>query len=171
VATLTEEQKEFIVTRLAMYDSPATILDTFKEHWPGIDAPSRQQIWQYDPERVGSKRISRKLHATFEATRENFLKDVGSIAIAQASFRLRRLQQIHDTHFKNKNYVAAAAVLEQAAKEAGGAFTNQLKVKGNIKHDHEHEHEFKVDEKRATLADLLEQALKATAPAKPATKH
>lgn len=166
MATLTEEQKLFIVTRLAMYDTPTMVSVALKEEF-GVDVP-RNQINGYDPEKT-PQRVSKKLRVVFEAARKNFIDDVASIPIAQRSYRLRRLNQIHERMMEKKNFVAAAAALEQAAKEAGDVFTNLMKVKGNLDHKHEHEHSFSEDEKRATLADLIEQAMTATAPASPST--
>nr|WP_279614300.1 DUF2280 domain-containing protein [Comamonas antarctica] len=48
----------------------------------------------YDPTKATGAKLSQKLRAIFEATRAQFLADVGSIPIAQQAYRLRVLQRI-----------------------------------------------------------------------------
>ncbi|KAG0938830.1 hypothetical protein G6F31_015392 [Rhizopus arrhizus] len=64
----------------------------------------------------------------FNDTRQRFRQEVAEIPIADQAFRLRALGKIYDRHISRGNVVGAAAVLEQAAKEAGGLFTNKQKL-------------------------------------------
>ncbi|KAG0753006.1 hypothetical protein G6F22_021632 [Rhizopus arrhizus] len=64
----------------------------------------------------------------FNDTRQRFRQEVAEIPIADQAFRLRALGKIYDLHISRGNVVGAAAVLEQAAKEAGGLFTNKQKL-------------------------------------------
>lgn len=126
MAVLNEEVKLFIVQSLACFDTPSQVAEAVAEEF-GIKV-DRFQVHKYDPTKVNGKGVSKKLVAIFEVTRQAFLKDVAKIPIASQSFRLRSLQRMHDHHISRKNYVQAQAVLEQAAKEVGGIFTNKVKV-------------------------------------------
>jgi hypothetical protein len=129
MATLTEEHKQYIVQCLACFDTPSQVAeDVSKEFSVTID---RMQVQKYDPTKAAGRNMSPKLQAIFHATREAFLKDIGQIPIASQAFRLRSLQRQHDYYMSRKNYVQAAAVLEQAAKEMGGIYTNRVKVAGD----------------------------------------
>jgi hypothetical protein len=126
MATLSEEHKQYIVQCLACFDTPSQVAeDVSKEFSVTID---RMQVQKYDPTKVAGKNMSPKLQAIFHATREAFLKDISQIPIASQAFRLRSLQRQHDYYMSRKNYVQAQSVLEQAAKEVGGIFTNKVKV-------------------------------------------
>jgi hypothetical protein len=126
MATLTEEHKQYIVQCLACFDTPSQVAeDVSKEFSVTID---RMQVQKYDPTKAAGRNMSPKLQAIFHATREAFLKDIGQIPIASQAFRLRSLQRQHDYYMSRKNYVQAQSVLEQAAKEVGGMFTNKVKV-------------------------------------------
>jgi hypothetical protein len=129
MATLKDEHKQFIVQCLACFDTPSQVAEAVAEEFNvKVD---RSQVQKYDPTKAAGKDMSDKLEAIFYATREAFLKDIGQIPIASQAFRLRSLQRQHDYYVSRKNYVQAAAVLEQAAKEVGGIFTNKLKVGGD----------------------------------------
>lgn len=134
---LTEEQKRFIIIGLATFDTPSVVAKAFREEF-GFQI-DRRHVANYDVEKR-LNHVSEKLQSMFWAARANFIEAFGSIPIAHRAFRLRRLNQIHDDAFDRGNYVLAAAILEQAAKEAGDVFTNTMKLRGNIKHDHEHQH-------------------------------
>lgn len=51
----------------------------------------RQQVAGYDSTKATGAKLSKKLQAIFQATRAQFLADVGSIPIAQQAYRLRVL--------------------------------------------------------------------------------
>jgi len=95
----------------------------------GIDVP-RMQVAQYDPTKVAGAKLARKWRDLFEDTRKKFREAVAEIPIAGQAFRLRALGKIYDRHMARGNVAAAAAVLEQAAKEQGGMFTNKREVSG-----------------------------------------
>lgn len=158
---LTQEQKEFIVQRLAVYDSPAMVTAAVKERF-GIDVP-RTQVEGYDPAsyRARSGMLSDRLINLFNATREKFKDTIDDIPIASRSFRLRRLNAMHDKAFDKGNHLMAAQHLEQAAKEVGETFSNKRKVEhsGSIHHTDE----LTPDDKRTALVDRLAEALQAAA--------
>jgi hypothetical protein len=55
---------------------------------------------------------------------------VAEIPVADQAFGLRSPGKICDQHIARGNVVAAAAVLQQAAKEQGGMFTNKREASG-----------------------------------------
>jgi hypothetical protein len=88
------------------------------------------QVAQYDPTKAAGKTLAAKWIHLFNDTRQRFRQEVAEIPIADQAFRLRALGKIYDRHISRGNVVGAAAVLEQAAKEAGGAFTNRREHTG-----------------------------------------
>jgi hypothetical protein len=128
MATLNDAAKRFIVQALACYDTPTEVAAALKDEM-GIDAP-RTQVAQYDPTKVAGAKLAKKWRDLFEDTRKKFREAVAEIPIADQAFRLRQLGKIYDRHMARGNVVAAAAVLEQAAKEQGGMFTNKREVSG-----------------------------------------
>lgn len=128
MAKLDEQQKVFIVQALACFDTPSQIARAFKEEF-GFDI-ERQQVQQYNPERAAYRGMAKKLIALFTRTRKKFLEDVSDVPISQQAYRLRSLQRMHDLAVTRNNAALAAQLLEQAAKEVGGAFTNTRQLQG-----------------------------------------
>lgn len=129
MAKLDDRVKQFIVQALACYDTPSQVAASVKEEF-GVTI-TRMQAQAYDPTKaLAARGLSKKWRDLFEATRKAFVDDASRIPIAQQSYRLRRLQQLHDTAAARNNAQLAAAMLEQAAKEIGGAFTNRRELGG-----------------------------------------
>lgn len=128
MAKLTEPQKVFIVRALACFDTPTQIANAFREEF-GVTI-ERQQVAHYHPERATFRGMSKPLLMLFERTRKKFLEDVSDVPISQQAFRLRSLQRLHDLAVTRNNAPLAAQLLEQAAKEVGGAFTNTRQLQG-----------------------------------------
>lgn len=126
MAALSEEVKVYIVTALACFDEQKQIAKDVKERF-GIEV-YQQQIGAYDPNTLAGKRMSKKLKEHFDSTREQFLADTSRIPIANAAVRLRTLQRLVNNAEQRGNASMVASLLEQAAKEVGGAFTNRQKV-------------------------------------------
>lgn len=128
MAKLTEAVQRFIVQALACYDTPTQVAEAVKEEF-GIEI-TRQQAASYDPTKALGRTLSRKWRDLFHETRERFRKEVAEIPIADQAFRLRQLHRMVQDAMKRKNMVLAAALLEQAAKETGGMFTNKRELSG-----------------------------------------
>lgn len=128
MATLTDDVKAFIVQALACYDTPSQVVDAVKEEFRFV--VSRPQVQSYDPEKKQGKSLSRKWRDLFEETRKKFLEDASAIPIANQTFRLRTLNRMLQKVEKQGNVAAATQILEQAAKEVGGAFTNKRELSG-----------------------------------------
>jgi len=127
MATLNDKQKTFIVQELACYQTYSEVAASVKDIF-GIEI-LRQQVYIYDPTK---NKVAKKWQDIFEATRTKFLDDTSSIAVASKSYRLRELDKIYQNQkaAKNQNTKAMKDTLEQAAKEAGDAFTNKREITG-----------------------------------------
>ncbi len=128
MATLTEDQKVFIVQALACYDSPSTVAAAVKDQFGVI--VSRQQVESYDHTKASSKGVAKKLVALFDETRERFVEGVAAVPVAKKVYRLRVLQRALERAEKQGNSGMVLQILEQAAKEEGGAFTNKRELTG-----------------------------------------
>jgi hypothetical protein len=130
MAALTEDIKIYVITSLACYDSQKQVIEDVKKQF-GVVMTS-QQVNAYDPNTQNGKRLSKPFKALFEQTREQFLKDATKVPIANAAVRLRKLQQLLDKAEDRGNMKMAAELLEQAAKETGGAYTNRRELGGAV---------------------------------------
>lgn len=126
MARLKAEHKQFIVTRLACFDTPSEVSQAVKDEY-GLEM-TRQRIQQYDPTKAAGQQLSKKLSDLFHEVRERFVEDTGSIAISHKAVRLARLDRMATRAETKGNLPLAASLLEQAAKEAGDWFTNLRKV-------------------------------------------
>lgn len=127
MASLPEPIKAFIVQQLACYDTPTQVAEAVFEEF-GLRL-ERQQVANYDPTKAAGKRggLSKKWHDLFEATRKAFQDETAKIPIAQQAFRLRTLNRLLERTERQGNTALVAQLLEQAAKEVGGTFTNKVK--------------------------------------------
>lgn len=128
MATLTEPVKLAIVQWLACYDTPTQVAQQVKEDF-NLDV-TRMQVSAYDPTKVSGRSLSKKLSDLFYATRKAFLEDVATIPIAQQAYRLRVLQRNLERADTRGNAAMVSTLLEQAAKEVGGSFTNRRELTG-----------------------------------------
>lgn len=123
MAALKPEVKSFIVQALACFDTPSQVVASVKEEF-GLEI-SRQQAESHDPTKSGGKTLADKWRVLFEETRERFKSETGDIPIANKAFRLRALNRMVIEAERRKNYPLAAQLIEQAAKESGGQYTNK----------------------------------------------
>lgn len=128
MAALNGAVKVFIVERLACFDTPTKVQEAVKQAFK-VDV-SLQQLTAYNPKLAAGQRLSQTLKDVFEETRKRFLADTSDIAISHKAYRLRVLDQELVAAQKRGNTAMVKELLEQAAKEEGGAFTNR--------HKHEH---------------------------------
>jgi hypothetical protein len=119
--------KAFIVQRLARFDGPAQVVKAVKEEF-GLEV-SRQRVHFYDPTTKAGRALHPELKELFFEARERAKQDLDSIPSYHKAIRLQRLDAMINTAMERGNLVLASQLLEQAAKESGGAYTN--------KHQHE----------------------------------
>ncbi len=118
---LSGAHKRLVVMRLATFVSPSEIVDELKEQ--GVIA-SFQQVTHYDPTYKGSD-VGREWRELYAETRAQFIANITDIPIANKAYRVRELDDMARASKRKNNYVLAAALHEQAAKEMGEAYTNR----------------------------------------------
>lgn len=128
MAKLDDGVKTFIVRGLACYDTPSQVAAAVKEEF-GLTL-TRMQVALYDPATHAGRDLSKKWRAIFAETRKQFLESIARIPIAHQTYRLRQLHRMFERAAATGNAQLAAQLLEQAAKEVGGAFTNTRKHEG-----------------------------------------
>ena len=128
MATLKEPVKIFIVQSLACRDTPQEVADAVKQEF-GIQI-ERQQVAAYDPTKSRGKDLSKKFVELFHKTRADFDAGLIDIPIAQKFYRLKHYQKQLERNLKNT--VMSLKILEQAARDVGGQFTNKTEVTSEV---------------------------------------
>lgn len=129
MAHLNRQQKVFLVQCLAEWHSLSETAKLFKDRY-GLDL-TPQQIERYDPTKVSGQQLSKQLKDLFEKHRSKYMRDTKAhIPIANKTVRLRKLAASADAFERSGNHLGLLRVLEQAAKEMGGSFTNQRQFTG-----------------------------------------
>ena len=127
MATLKEPVKIFIVQALACRDTPQEVADLVKQEFDiEID---RMQCSSYDPTKVAGRNLSKKYVQLFNDTRQKFDEGLIDIPIASKYYRLKQYQKQLE---KTKNAKTILKILEQAAKDVGGQFTNKTEVTSEV---------------------------------------
>jgi hypothetical protein len=127
---LSAAAKTFVVQQLAMFESPAVVRRDLKADF-GVEI-SDNAVRGYDPTGPKGRQLSPRWRMLFEETRKAFLDDVAQIGIAHKAVRLRRLERAYWLAERQGNTDAVLRILEQAAKEEGGLFTNARVIKGAV---------------------------------------
>lgn len=126
MATLKEPVKIFIVQALACRDTPQEVAELVKQEFKlSID---RVQVAAYDPTKAAGKNLSKKFVELFHKKRADFDKGLIDIPIANKHYRLKQYQRQLERN--TKNTVMSLKILEQAAKDCGGQFTNKTEITG-----------------------------------------
>src|ERR1700688_1080315 len=89
MAKLTDDVQTFLVRQLACFLTPSEVAAAVAED-SGVEIGG-QQAWKYRP--ANNPELAPKWRALFEATRAAFIADVGSIAVAHKSYRMRQLDK------------------------------------------------------------------------------
>lgn len=126
MAALSEPVKIFIVQALACRDTPQEVVTLVKQEY-GIEV-TRSQCQNYDPTKYSGRNLSKKFVQLFNETREKFDAGLIDIPIANKHFRLKQYQKQLERNAKNT--VMSLKILEQAAKDVGGQFTNRQEITG-----------------------------------------
>lgn len=127
MAVLKEPVKIFIVQALACRDRPQEVVDAVRQEF-GVEIPL-QQCAAYDPTRPTCRKLSADLKKLFFETREKFDAGLIDIPIANKHYRLKQYQKQLERNAKNT--VMSLKILEQAAKDVGGQFTNKQDLTTN----------------------------------------
>lgn len=127
---LTMEQKAFVVKQFAIFRTPTEIVRLVRDNFDIVIA--RQSVAYYDP--VHNKTLAAHWCEMFWMTRRKFLSMMTVIPLAHQAYRLQQLQDSLNRQLSrpNINETLLLDIIEQAAKEVGGIFTNHrvLSAKG-----------------------------------------
>ncbi|ENU62506.1 DUF2280 domain-containing protein [Acinetobacter lwoffii] len=126
MAALSEPVKIFIVQALACRDTPQEVVTLVKQEYD-IEV-TRSQCQNYDPTKYSGRNLSKKFVELFYETRKKFDEGLIDIPIANKHFRLKQYQKQLERN--TKNTVMSLKILEQAAKDVGGQFTNRQEITG-----------------------------------------
>ncbi|MCJ0828818.1 DUF2280 domain-containing protein [Acinetobacter sp. NIPH1876] len=126
MARLNKRVKLYIVRSLAMFDTPTETVKAVQEEF-GITV-SKQQCEAYDPTKKTGQDLSEDLKTEFYRVRKEINKNLDSIPIANIFYRLQRLQKLIDHPQYKENPILIPNLLQQAAKEIGGLYTNTTKT-------------------------------------------
>lgn len=130
---LTEEVKRRIVVELARFKTPPEVRTILLQEYE-VELRT-QDIIRYDATKDYCV-VGPALRDLFERSRKEYVAGSADLYIAHQSYRLRRLQQLSMKAEEQGNIRLAAELLEQAAKDFGGAFTNVRQIEGNLAHVH-----------------------------------
>lgn len=130
MAALKPDVKAFIIQSIACYDTPSQVVEAVQKEF-GINI-TRQQAESHDPTKASGKTLAKKWVELFNATRERFQNEISDIPIANKAYRLRVLDRMATKAEGMKNMALTAALMEQAAKEVGDAYTNKQKVEQTV---------------------------------------
>lgn len=126
MAALSEPVKIFIVQALACRDTPQEVVTLVKQEYD-IEV-TRSQCQNYDPTKYSGRNLSKKFVELFYETRKKFDEGLIDIPIANKHYRLKQYQKQLERN--SKNVVMSLKILEQAAKDTGGQFTNRQEITG-----------------------------------------
>lgn len=125
MATLNDEQKQFLICRLAEDVSPAEAGLALKEMFELDEVPKSSQIARYNPDNKVGEELSPELKALFYQHREQFRKDIDALPLANKAVRIRELTDLYRKN-KPKSPVVAKQILEQIAREKGGQYEQRI---------------------------------------------
>jgi hypothetical protein len=120
---LSDLQKSFVVRRVAAFEPASAIRDALKrEHGVEITA---QGVERYDPTKAAGVNLADRWRVMFDESRATYLSDQAGIGISHRAVRLRAIDRMAAKAESMNNMSLAAQLLEQAAKEVGGMYTNR----------------------------------------------
>jgi hypothetical protein len=123
---LTDEEKAYVVRRLAAYDKPAAIAQGLKDIF-GVTA-TPQSIEHYDPQRPAGHDLAPHWREVFWAARKAYIAETAGIGHMDKPVRLRLRERMAIAAWEEGTYKLANELLNDLAREAGDVFTGRNKV-------------------------------------------
>lgn len=153
MAELTEPQKREIVEGLAAFQSPTSIIDHFRSVH-GLEL-THKQVGRYDPTRPYFD-AGERWRAIFEARRRTSLESIADVPVAHKAYRLSILQEGVEVARAAGNWGLVMQLLKQAAREVGGALTNE-RIESAADRPLA-ARDMTQEERKAALAEIIEKA-------------
>jgi hypothetical protein len=132
---LPEEVKRRIVTEFACFRRSGEILKILEDEY-GVTHIEQRNLFRYDASK-GYSVCSPELRKLFDETRKNFIEGRADIHLQSQGFRLRTIQRLiekAEALGTLAGFELAGRLIEQAAKDFGGVFTNVRQVQGDFTH-------------------------------------
>lgn len=123
MAVLTTEQKRFIVQALARFNTPTEVAELVEERFD-IET-DRTQVAYYDPETKATGTPADRWKQLYHQARKEYVENVAAVPIAHEAVRFRTLQKVVSEALEEGDHDTVLQAVKQAAKEAGGKFTNK----------------------------------------------
>jgi hypothetical protein len=123
MSELSREQKRFIVVQLACFKSPSEVVELVKEEF-NIEI-SRQAVRHYNP--LQSEDCAEEWRVLFKEVRESYTASLAEVGVYHLRYRLDELQELirrAKGQGKGGNLTLIAQLIEQAAKETSGFYSN-----------------------------------------------
>jgi hypothetical protein len=122
---LEREHQVYIVHQLARFKSPTRVAKLVKETFD-IEV-ERQHVEHYDPTKHAGQDLSKEFVDLFNEQRAQYTKDLNSNSVFHQKVRMDILEEMIEAERSKAtpNKTLISKLLEQAAKEAGGSYTNQ----------------------------------------------
>jgi hypothetical protein len=120
---LTDEQRVYIVTRLATYSTPSAIARDLKAEF-GIEV-TPQAVNQYHPERASGGGLGQRWKDLFGEVRKAYLAAIAETATSEPLVRMHWRENMVLEAWDKGDYRMANAMLDSIAKEAGGMFRSK----------------------------------------------
>ena len=118
---LTDRLKEYVIERLAGFDSPVAIVKSLKEEF-GITI-TRQTIESYDPSR--GRKPAKKYREQFFAMRHEILEGKAARVATRKGVRVRWLENMAIHAMAQGDYALADRLLGSIAREVGDRRSNE----------------------------------------------
>lgn len=112
-----------IVRQLACYATNAEVREYIEENY-GTQV-SAAYVSRHHPANKTSAGMGQELIDLFWETRDQFQRGLDDCGIVYRAYRLRKLDEMCRKAIDTKNFSLAAQLMEQAAKEMGGAFESR----------------------------------------------
>lgn len=128
---LTETHLDFILKRLAYFHTVSDIIKEFSAFFNEDILP--QTVRVLDPYHIDPDDWAVENRARFDTYRKQAIASVHAIPIANQYARMAAAQDIFNRAMHDEDYSMARKILEYAAREEGGMYTNVRRLDANIK--------------------------------------
>jgi hypothetical protein len=122
---LTDQQRIYVVRRLAAFDKPRAIARDMKDEF-GITV-SHQLVESYHPGRAAGRRLAPRWKALFVEARAEFLDMLAETGAMLLAVRVHWREAIAHDAWDAGLFKAASDVLDAIAKDIGGTFDKRKK--------------------------------------------